>query len=129
MSIRISVAQLDFVVGDIKGNAQRILDSALLAQAAGAQVLLTPELSLSGYAAEDLYLRPQFLDACDDALKWLVTQTAGLKNLAIVVGHPQRVEGESLRQRLDRGPLPVDEAIEVCRQVAAALEVAHESGI
>ena len=97
MSIRISVAQLDFVVGDIKGNAQRILDSALQAQAAGAQVLLTPELSLSGYAAEDLYLRPQFLDACDDALKWLVTQTAGLKNLAIVVGHPQRIEGEPLR--------------------------------
>ena len=97
MSIRISVAQLDFVVGDVSGNAQRILDAARQAHAAGAQLLLTPELSLPGYAAEDLYLRPQFLTACDDALNWLVAQTASLKNLAIVVGHPWRVSGEGLR--------------------------------
>ncbi|MDO7679693.1 MAG: hypothetical protein MUQ11_01490, partial [Burkholderiaceae bacterium] len=55
MSIRISVAQLDFVVGDIKGNAQRIVDAAQQAHSDGSQLLLTPELSLCGYAAEDLY--------------------------------------------------------------------------
>jgi len=89
MSIRISVAQLDFVVGDIKGNAQRIVDAAQQAHSDGSQLLLTPELSLSGYAAEDLYLRPKFLADCDDALKWVAAQTAGLKNLTLVVGHPR----------------------------------------
>ena len=39
------------------------------------------------------------------------------------------IEGETLAQRLDRGPLPVDETVEVCRQIAAALEAAHEGGV
>ncbi len=39
------------------------------------------------------------------------------------------VEGETLAQRIDRGPLPVDKAIEICRQIAGGLEAAHEKGI
>ena len=39
------------------------------------------------------------------------------------------VEGETLAERLARGALPVDEAIEVCRQIAAGVEAAHESGV
>jgi len=72
-----------------QGNAQRIVDAAQQAHSDGSQLLLTPELSLSGYAAEDLYLRPKFLADCDDALKWVAAQTAGLKNLTLVVGHPR----------------------------------------
>jgi NAD+ synthase (glutamine-hydrolysing) len=51
-------------------------------------LLLTPELSICGYAAEDLFLRPAFIAACDDALIDLAGELAGFKGLAVVVGHP-----------------------------------------
>ncbi|MEZ7834448.1 MAG: NAD+ synthase, partial [Burkholderiaceae bacterium] len=85
--MRISVAQFNFVVGDLAGNAQRIVQAAKDAHSAGAQLLLTPELALSGYAAEDLYLRTQFTTASDDALKTIASLTAHLEGLHIVVGH------------------------------------------
>ena len=89
MTLKICVAQLNFIVGDLTGNAQKIRDAANQAHAEGARLLLTPELSLCGYAAEDLYLRPAFMQACDDALKWLAAQLAGLVDMCVVVGHPQ----------------------------------------
>ena len=89
MTLKICVAQLNFIVGDLGGNAQKILDAAHQAYAQGARLLLTPELSLCGYAAEDLYLRPAFMLACDDALKSLAAQLAGLQDMCVVVGHPQ----------------------------------------
>jgi NAD+ synthase (glutamine-hydrolysing) len=98
MTFSVSVAQLDFVVGDMVGNARRIVDAAHAAHARGAQLLLTPELAICGYAAEDLYLRPAFVDACDDALKTIAAATAGLKGLHIVVGHPARA-GRGARER------------------------------
>ncbi len=91
MTISVSVAQLNFVVGDMAGNAQRIIDAAVQAHARGVRLLLTPELALCGYAAEDLFLRPAFIDACDDALNRIATETAHLKGLGIVVGHPARM--------------------------------------
>jgi NAD+ synthase (glutamine-hydrolysing) len=83
------VAQLNFVVGDMPGNARKIIDAAHVAYEKGARLLLTPELSICGYAAEDLLLRPAFIYACDDALKTVARETAGLKGMAVVVGHPQ----------------------------------------
>lgn len=99
MTLKLCVAQLNFVVGDMAGNASRIADAARRAHASGAQVLLTPELALCGYAAEDLFLRPAFIDACDDALKWLAQETADLKGLHIVVGHPARLDKGGRRER------------------------------
>lgn len=95
------MAQLNFVVGDMPGNARRIIDAAHQAHASGAQLLLTPELALCGYAAEDLYLRPAFIDACDDALKTIVRATEGLDSLTLVVGHPARpaMAGSQRRDR------------------------------
>lgn len=93
MSFSVSVAQLNFVVGDMAGNARRIVEAATAAHARGVTLLLTPELALCGYAAEDLYLRPAFIDACDDALKSVAASTAQLKGLHIVVGHPARAGG------------------------------------
>ncbi len=90
MTLSICTAQLNFVVGDMPGNAQKIIAAAREAHAAGAHLLLTPELAICGYAAEDLYLRPAFLSACDDAVKTVARETAGLDGLAIVLGHPQR---------------------------------------
>jgi len=90
MPFVISIAQFNFVVGDLQGNAQKIIQAARDAHAAGARLLLTPELALCGYAAEDLYLRPAFLTACDAALAEVVQASQSLPGLAIVVGHPQR---------------------------------------
>ena len=95
MTLKICVAQLNFVVGDMTGNARRIVEAARSAHAGGAQLLVTPELALCGYAAEDLFLRPAFIDACDDALKAIASDTADLKGLHIVVGHPARRQGDT----------------------------------
>jgi NAD+ synthase (glutamine-hydrolysing) len=100
MTLKVCVAQFNFVVGDMAGNARKIIDAAREAHASGAQLLLTPELSLCGYAAEDLYLRPAFIAACDDALKTVCAETAGLDGLTIVVGHPARhAKGTAKREK------------------------------
>jgi NAD+ synthase (glutamine-hydrolysing) len=88
MTLKICVAQLNLVVGDLQGNAQKIIASATEAYAQGARLLLTPELSICGYAAEDLFLRPAFISACHDAVKTVVDACAGLKGMVVVVGHP-----------------------------------------
>ena len=88
MSLKICVAQLNFVVGDLAVNAQKIIECARKAYEGGARLLLTPELSICGYAAEDLFLRPAFIAACDDAVKTVARELAGLKNMTVVVGHP-----------------------------------------
>ena len=95
MTLSICTAQLNFVVGDMPGNAQKIIAAAREAHAQGARLLLTPELAICGYAAEDLFLRPAFLAACDDAVKTVARETAGLNGLVIVLGHPhQRAPGD-----------------------------------
>lgn len=99
MNFQLCVAQLNFVVGDLTGNADKIVQAARQAHAQGAQVLLTPELALCGYAAEDLLLRPAFLDACDAALHTVARETADLHGLHIVVGHPQRLASAAPRTR------------------------------
>ena len=88
MTLKICVAQLNFVVGDLDGNARKIIDAARSAYADGARLLLTPELSICGYAAEDLFLRPAFIDGCNDAVKTVARELAGLKDMTVVVGHP-----------------------------------------
>ena len=103
MNLKLCIAQLNFVVGDIDGNVQKIVDAAVHAYAQGCRLLLTPELSLCGYAAEDLFLRPAFINACDDALNSLAARLAGLKGLSVVVGHPsggdQRTRSVSVQKR------------------------------
>jgi len=88
MTLKLCVAQLNFIVGDLEGNAQKIITAARDAYADGARLLLTPELSICGYAAEDLFLRPAFIHACDDAVKSVAHALAGLKDMTVVVGHP-----------------------------------------
>ncbi|MDO8276939.1 MAG: NAD+ synthase [Burkholderiaceae bacterium] len=88
MTLKICIAQLNFVVGDMPGNARKIIEAARSAHADGARLLLTPELSICGYAAEDLFLRPSFIAACDDAVKTVARELAGLKDMCVVVGHP-----------------------------------------
>ncbi|MBK0393550.1 NAD+ synthase [Ramlibacter algicola] len=88
MALHICVAQLNLVVGDMQGNAQKIIAASREAYAQGARLVLTPELSICSYPAEDLLLRPAFIDACDDAVRLVARELAGLKGLHVVVGHP-----------------------------------------
>ncbi|MBS0344075.1 MAG: NAD+ synthase [Proteobacteria bacterium] len=96
MTLKIAIAQLNFVVGDLAGNARKIIDAARAAHAQGARLLLTPELSICGYAAEDLFLRPAFIAGCDAAVQTVARELAGLEGMTVVVGHPS---GHSVRSR------------------------------
>lgn len=92
MSLKIAIAQMNAVVGDIAGNAARILDFARRAREQGADVMLTPELALCGYPPEDLLLRRDFYETCERELDSLA---ASLPDIAVVVGHPMEArEGE-----------------------------------
>lgn len=96
MTLTVCVAQLNFVVGDLDGNVDKIAAAAQQAYDQGARLLLTAELSICGYAAEDLFLRPAFIAACDAAIVQLAQRVAGLQGMALVVGHPT---GGDLRTR------------------------------
>ena len=88
MTIRIAMAQFDFPVGDVAGNAARI--AAMIAEARdeyGADVVLFPELALCGYPPEDLLLRPAFLRDCEAALHEVAKAATG--GVVAVVGWPQ----------------------------------------
>ena len=88
--LKIAIAQIDCTVGDVAGNAARILAAAREAYARGADLLLTPELALCGYPPEDLLLRPDFYRACDRELAAL----AEALPLPAVVGHPEAVPAQ-----------------------------------
>lgn len=85
--MRVGIAQMNVVLGDLPGNRNRIVEAAHKAAATGVDVLLTPELSLCGYPPEDLLLRPDFYRATEHTLATLAEATQAL-DLAIVVGHP-----------------------------------------
>jgi NAD+ synthetase len=88
--MRIALAQLDCVVGDMAGNAARILAAVEEARRVGADLVVTPELSLCGYPPEDLLLRPAFLTACADELERLA---ARVSFPAVLVGFPEQSGG------------------------------------
>ena len=88
--IKVALAQINATVGDLDGNARRILEAARQAHAAGAQLLLAPELALCGYPPEDLLLRPAFMRACATTLEALAAELVAFEGLHVVVGHPHQ---------------------------------------
>jgi NAD+ synthase (glutamine-hydrolysing) len=92
-TLRIALAQINCTVGDLAGNAGRIAGFAAHARAAGAQLMLTPELALCGYPPEDLLLRPDFYRAC--ARSVLRDLAARLEGIAVVVGHHEEYRGDA----------------------------------
>ena len=92
-NIKVAVAQINCSVGDLEGNGRKIVEAAARAVAAGADLLITPELSLTGYPPEDLLLRRAFYAASDAALARLAAQLLQYPDLAILVGHPLAREG------------------------------------
>jgi NAD+ synthase (glutamine-hydrolysing) len=89
---RIALAQLDVTVGDIAGNADRIVDSVRAALAQGADLLLVPELALTGYPPEDLLAKDHFVD---DARETLDRVAAACTGLVAIVGFVDR-DGDAL---------------------------------
>ena len=103
MPVKLAIAQLNFTVGDLAGNRKRIAEAARSAHAAGAQVLLTPELALTGYPPEDLVMRRAFMEATMSQLRELAAELAPLTGLRVVVGHPSggddRTRSITIQQR------------------------------
>src|SRR5712671_109543 len=86
--MKIAIAQINCTVGDLAGNVARIVDFAKRARAQSADLLVTPELALSGYPPEDLLLRDDFYRNCDIALQRLAAQVSGI---VVVVGYPRQI--------------------------------------
>src|SRR2546421_9857254 len=83
--MRLALAQINPTVGDLDGNRERILRGIDEAKAAGADLVLFPELAVTGYPPEDLLLRPGFIRAAEESLRELARDTRGLTAL---VGFP-----------------------------------------
>ena len=89
MTIKIAISQFNSRVGDINYNSKKILEDCKRAAEQNVSVLLTPELSLTGYPLEDLITRSDFLSKSDDALADLKYEVSLISNnLALVIGHP-----------------------------------------
>ena len=85
--MKIAVAQINTTVGDFAGNARKIRAAVDRARREGARLVVTPEMGLSGYPAEDLWQRDDFCDACVAELMKLAPYCL---DVAVVVGYPHR---------------------------------------
>jgi NAD+ synthase (glutamine-hydrolysing) len=83
--LRLAAAQLNLVVGDLEGNAARILDAYEQADEAGADLVAFPELAITGYPPEDLLLRPAFVSQAAETLEKVAARTG---RAAAVIGFP-----------------------------------------
>ena len=83
--MRLALAQINAVVGDLDGNRERILSALADARDESADIVLFPELAVTGYPPEDLLLRPAFVRAAEDSLRAIAAETKGLTAL---VGTP-----------------------------------------
>ncbi len=87
---KIALAQINPLLGDLPGNAQLILQASQDAFQQGAKLVLTPELSLTGYPPEDLLLRPAFIEAAERELTHLMLELKKFPGLIVIVGHPKQ---------------------------------------
>src|SRR5690349_7355598 len=76
--MRLALAQINTTVGDLDGNRQKILEGLAEARSAAADLVLFPELAITGYPPEDLLLRPGFVRAAAESLRDLARETRGL---------------------------------------------------
>jgi NAD+ synthase (glutamine-hydrolysing) len=92
LNLRVSLAQINTLVGDIAGNAERVIAAACRARdQQQAQVVLFPELTLTGYPPEDLLLRPEFVRRVEQTLERLGRELSGID---VVLGYPRVRDGK-----------------------------------
>ena len=111
------MVQMNPIVGDVDGNVRAIGQWVKQARRAGADMVVFPELAITGYPPEDLVLRSSFLRDTNHALQWLTTQC---RDLTVVVGYLQ--EGKRMRPR-DAGAFVVPSGL---RHVFNAAAVIHD---
>ena len=89
-AVRVAMAQINPTVGDLSGNSAKILAFAKRASAEGAQIVVFPEMALTGYPIEDLALSADFLTSSEKSLSKLASDLAkaGLSELTAIVGYP-----------------------------------------
>ena len=102
MQLRVGLAQVDTRVGDLEGNAELVSTWTARAAGDGVHLVVFPEMTLTGYPAEDLVLRESFAHASEHASSTSRRALAeqGLGDVAVVVGYLAHTEGS--------GPAPVD---------------------
>ena len=84
--LRLAAAQLNATVGDLEGNAARLLDAYDRAEREGCDLVAFPELALTGYPPEDLLLRPAFVAQAVEVLEKVATRTG---RCAAIIGYPE----------------------------------------
>jgi len=89
-TLRLAMAQINPTVGDLVGNSEQILEKVRQAQELGANLVLFPEMALTGYPIEDLALSRDFLLESEKSLEVLASELASLGHgqMRVVVGHP-----------------------------------------
>jgi NAD+ synthase (glutamine-hydrolysing) len=112
--MRIALAQINNTIGDLQGNAAKILDFARRAQRAGADLVAFPELALTGYPPRDLVEKRSFLDRTADTLQTLVRASASL-DIALVIGYvahsPETaaIKAQNAAAVIDQGRILLDQ--------------------
>ena len=96
--LAIAVAQLNSIVGDIAGNAEKVRRARMTAAAQGADLVVFPELFIAGYPPEDLVLKPAFQAACRAAIEALARETES-GGPALLVGTPWVDARQALQRR------------------------------
>jgi NAD+ synthase (glutamine-hydrolysing) len=100
MSLRLAAAQLNTVVGDLDGNVGRIVAAVRSAAEAGADLVVTPELAVTGYPPEDLLLKPGFVA---DAAEAVAEVARAATDCVVVVGAVARLPEDRARPGAERG--------------------------
>jgi NAD+ synthetase len=95
--LNITVAQLDYFVGDIEGNVQKMIAAAQQAAVEGAELIVFSELSLTGYYPGDLLDEPHFMERVGRGLESLLNASRQLRNLRWVLGAPVGRSGPGKR--------------------------------
>ncbi len=91
-TLRIAIAQSNFLVGDIKANTEKIIAEALHGRnRLKADIVIFPELSVTGYPPEDLLLRPDFIGRAQQAAATIVEQ---VQDIDVVFGYPEQSGGK-----------------------------------
>lgn len=106
--MRIMLAQINPTIGDLEGNTQKILQAIDHAKQKHAELVVFPELALSGYPPEDLLLLPHFVEQVEVQLEKIVART---KNLTVILGLPRKNPNEKEKALLNSAAIIQNQSI------------------